>query len=134
VLATALRGRAIELIAIDTMMLFCLLLTNLYGWYLIPIFAVLALRRTNLGTVYLFVATALGLAYYPFYVYGHFNTGWEKLDVHLFLSIFLTVPMVIYLTAELVLGLYRTAVRSREETAVSAEKNAVGSSRRRVTT
>jgi hypothetical protein len=134
VLATALRGRAIELVAIDTMMLFCLLLTNLYGWYLIPIFAVLALRRTNLGTAYLFIATLLGLAYYPAYVYGHFNTGWEKFHVHLFLSIFLTVPIVVYLTAELGLGTYRTLVRSRAKSPVPADESAVGTARRRVTT
>jgi hypothetical protein len=96
------RGRPIEAATIDILMLFSLLLTNLYAWYLIPIFAVLALRRTRLGTGYLFIATVLGLAYYPAYVWGHFSSGWqEKLHVHLFLALFLTVPMVLYLIAEL---------------------------------
>lgn len=95
------RDRPLEAAAVDTLILFCLLLTNLYPWYLIPIFAVLALRRGTLGTVYLMGATALGLAYYPFYVWAHFNSGWEKFHVHLFLAIFLTLPMLVFLAAEL---------------------------------
>jgi hypothetical protein len=94
------RGRPVEAAAVDTLMLFSLLLTNLYGWYLIPIIAILALRRDRLGTGYLLIATGLGLAYYPMYVWGHFNSGWEKLHVHLFLALFLTVPMLVYLLAE----------------------------------
>jgi len=94
------RGRPLEAAAIDTLILFSLLLTNLYPWYLIPVFALLALRRDALGTAYLFVATGLGLAYYPMYVWAHFNSGWEKFHVHLFLSLFLTVPMLVYLLAE----------------------------------
>lgn len=94
------RGGEFELAVVATLMLFALLLTNLYAWYLIPIFAVMALRRDRLGVVYVFVATALGLAYYPAYVYAHFNSGWPKFQVHLFLSLFLTVPMLAYLAAE----------------------------------
>jgi hypothetical protein len=99
-LGTYLRGRPIEFVVADTLILFCLLLTNLYAWYLIPVFAALALRRSRLGTIYIFIGTALGLAYYPFYVYAHFNSGWEKFHVHLFLSLFLTVPLVLFLIAE----------------------------------
>ncbi len=95
------RGRPPEAIAVDTLILFSLLLTNLYPWYLIPVFAVLALRRDAIGTGYLLVATVLGLAYYPFYVWAHFNSGWEKFHVHLFLALFLTVPMLGFLVAEL---------------------------------
>jgi hypothetical protein len=94
------RGRPVEAAAVDTLMLFSLLLTNLYPWYLIPVFAVLALRRDALGTWYMLIATGLGLAYYPMYVWAHFNSGWEKLNVHLFLALFLTMPMLVYLFAE----------------------------------
>jgi len=120
------RGRPLEAAAIDLIMLFSLLLTNLYAWYLIPVFAVLAIRRTALGTAYLFLATALGLAYYPAYVWSHFNSGWaEKLDVHLFLSLFLTVPMVLYLFAEVGdwayrLIAHRADVRQQVDTSESA--------------
>jgi hypothetical protein len=94
------RGRPLEAAAVDTLMLFSLLLTNLYPWYLIPVFAVLALRRDALGTWYVLIATGLGLAYYPMYVWAHFNSDWEKLNVHLFLALFLTAPMLFYLVAE----------------------------------
>ena len=83
--------------ATDVLLLFSLLLTNLYPWYLIPIVALLALRRSDLNVCYVFAATTLGLAYYPFYVYAHFNSGLSRLEVHLFLSLFLTVPMIVYL-------------------------------------
>jgi hypothetical protein len=94
------RGRPPEAVAVDTLILFSLLLTNLYPWYLIPVIAVLALRRDRIGTGYLLVGTVFGLAYYPFYVWAHFNSGWEKFHVHLFLALFLTVPMLGYLVAE----------------------------------
>ena len=94
------RGRHIVASMVAMLLLFSLLLTNLYSWYLIPIVALLALRRDAPGTAYLFVATTLGLAYYPLYVYAHFNTEWSRLQVHLFLSLFLTVPMVIYLVVD----------------------------------
>jgi len=95
------RGRAPEAAAVDTLVLFSLLMTNLYPWYLIPIVAIVALRPDRIGLAYLFVATALGLAYYPAYVFARFDSGWPGLTVHLFLALFLTVPMLAFLAAEL---------------------------------
>jgi hypothetical protein len=94
------RGRVMETGVVDTLMLFSLLLTNLYPWYLIPIVAGVALWQNRLGLGYVFVGTALGLAYYPAYVYARFGSGWDELTLHLFLALFLTVPMLIYLIAE----------------------------------
>jgi len=95
------RGREIEAGIVHTLMLFSLLLTNLYPWYLIPIIAILALWQSpgwrSLG--YLFVGTTLGLTYYPAYVYARFGSGWDELTLHLFLALFLTVPILIYLSA-----------------------------------
>jgi hypothetical protein len=85
---------------VDTLMLFSLLLTNLFPWYLIPIVAGVALWRNRVGLGYVFVGTTLGLAYYPAYVYARFGSGWDELTLHLFLALFLTVPMLIYLIAE----------------------------------
>ncbi|MDP9366162.1 MAG: hypothetical protein M3Q10_18405 [Chloroflexota bacterium] len=93
-------GREFEAAVVATLMLFALLLTNLYPWYLIPVFAVVALRRDRLGLAYLFAATALGLAYYPAYVYAHFNSGWVKFHAHVFLALFLTLPMVAFLALD----------------------------------
>jgi hypothetical protein len=94
------RGRELEAGVIDTLILFSLLLTNLFPWYLIPIVASLALWQDRRGLGYVFVGTALGLAYYPAYVYARFGSGWDELTLHLFLALFLTVPMLIYLIAE----------------------------------
>jgi hypothetical protein len=94
------RGRVMEAGVVDTLMLFSLLLTNLYPWYLIPIVASVALWRSRRGLAYTFIGTTLGLAYYPAYVYARFGSGWDELNIHLFLALFLTVPMLIYLIAE----------------------------------
>jgi hypothetical protein len=98
----AWRGRPPELVAAGTMLLLLLLGTNLYAWYLIPVFALLAMRIDRLGFGYIVLATALGLAYYPMYVYAHFTTDWNRFHVHLFLSLFLTLPIVIYLTLRMI--------------------------------
>jgi alpha-1,6-mannosyltransferase len=93
------RGRVLEAGVVDTLMLFSLLLTNLYPWYLIPIVASLALWQSRRGLGYIFAGTTLGLAYYPAYVYARFDSGWGELTLHLFLALFLTVPMLLYLIA-----------------------------------
>jgi hypothetical protein len=94
------RGRVMEAGVVATLMLFSLLLTNLYPWYLIPIVACVALWQSRRGLGYVFVGTTLALAYYPAYVYARFGSGWDELTIHLFLALFLTVPMLIYLIAE----------------------------------
>ena len=60
----------------------------------------MALWQNRRGLAYVFVGTTLGLAYYPAYVYARFGSGWDELTLHLFLALFLTVPMLIYLIAE----------------------------------
>ena len=89
------RGQPIETAAAATLLVFLLLLTNLYPWYLIPVFAMITLRLDRAGLAYLFTATALGLLYYPMYVYGHYNTPWTRLHTHLFLALFLVLPMAL---------------------------------------
>lgn len=96
------RGRPLESGAAATLMLLSILLTNMYPWYLIPIFALLAMRLELPGLVFVIGATALGLVYYPAYVFVHFNSGWERYDRHLFLAVLLTVPIVLYLVVELI--------------------------------
>ena len=95
------RGRSPEAAAVDALLLFSLLMTNLYPWYLIPIVAIVALRPDRLALGYVFVATALGLAYYPAYVFARFDSGWQGITIHLFLALFLTAPMLLFLGAEL---------------------------------
>jgi hypothetical protein len=112
--AAAWKGRPPELAAAGTMLLLLLLGTNLYGWYLIPVFALLALRIDRLGFGYIVLASALGLAYYPMYVYAHFTTEWNRFNVHLFLSLFLMLPIVLYLVARLIEMLMSGRTTQRE--------------------
>ncbi len=102
---TVWRGRSPNLAAAETMMLFALLATNLYPWYLLPIVAALALAPNRRALVWLFAATALGLAYYPAYVFARFDAGWDDLGRHWFLALFLTAPMVAFLAANALDGL-----------------------------
>ncbi|HYH12039.1 MAG TPA: glycosyltransferase 87 family protein, partial [Thermomicrobiales bacterium] len=97
--ATVWRGRDPVRAAADTLLLLFLLMTNLYPWYLIPVIALLAMRPDRLGKIYIAVGTALGLFYYPMFIYGHYNSGWTRFQIHLFLALFLTVPIVAYLIA-----------------------------------
>lgn len=97
--ASVWKGRSPELAAAETLLLMLLLLTNLYGWYLIPVFALLALRLDRLNTGYIVAATALGLVYYPMFVFAHFNTAWSRFEVHQFLALFLTLPILAYFVA-----------------------------------
>ncbi len=100
-LAAVRRGYPVERASAEALMVFFLLFTNLYPWYLIPVLALLAIRLDRLSRAYLFAATGLALVYYPMYVYGHFNSGMERFHVHLFLALFLTVPILVYLTLRL---------------------------------
>lgn len=119
---STLRGRSMEIAAVETLLLFLLLQTNLYPWYLIPIFALVAIQFERFGLVYLFIASALGLFYYPMYVYGHFNSGWERFHVHLFLALFLTAPVVLYLAARPLALAWRT-IASRAKPAINRRRS-----------
>jgi hypothetical protein len=96
------RGRSPELAAAETLLLLFLCLTNLYPWYLVPVFALLAMRPDRLARIYAVVATVLGLVYYPMFVYGHYNSGWSRFQIHQFLALFLTLPILLYLFARLI--------------------------------
>jgi hypothetical protein len=97
-----LAGRFFNLLTFEraaavTLILFALLLTNLYPWYLIPIIALLAMELRPVGVAYAMVAALLGLCYYPAYVWAHFHSGWPKLEVHLFFAALLTAPLIAFL-------------------------------------
>ncbi len=106
ILWTLRRGNPPIRAMVHILLLFCLLMTNLYPWYLIPIFALLALNLDRSGIIYLAVQTTLGLAYYPLYVWAHYDSSFavNKLHVHLFLALFLTVPIVAFLALDAARG------------------------------
>jgi hypothetical protein len=41
------------------------------------------------------------------YVYAHFTTEWSRFHVHLFLALFLTLPILLYLLTSWALALRR---------------------------
>jgi hypothetical protein len=96
---SAWKGRAPATVAAETLLVMFMASTNLYPWYLIPVIALFALRPDRVSMWYVVGATALGLAYYPMFVYAHFNTGWSRFEVHQFLALFLTVPILLYFVA-----------------------------------
>ncbi len=95
--ASAWKGRAPEIVAAETLLVLFLTTTNLYPWYLVPVFGLIALRPDRLSLRYMVIATTLGLVYYPMFVFAHYNTEWMRFGVHQFLAIFLTVPILVYL-------------------------------------
>jgi hypothetical protein len=99
-----LRGYPVERAGAEALLVFFLLFTNLYPWYLIPVVALLALGTDRLSRLYLVAATALGLVYYPMYVYGHFSSGYDRYHTHLFLALFLTAPILVYLALRAIQG------------------------------
>jgi hypothetical protein len=95
-------GRYVTQAAIDLMLIFLLLLSLLYPWYLIAIIPLLAIRRTPFETAYLFVGTTLGLAYYPAFVWAWYGSGYARFERHLFLAMFLTLAILAYFIARFV--------------------------------
>jgi hypothetical protein len=94
-------GRPPELAAAETLLVLFLLMTNLYPWYLIPVIALLAMRPDRIARWYVMVATLAGLVYYPMFVFGHYNSGWTRFQIHQFLAIFLVGPILLYLLARI---------------------------------
>jgi hypothetical protein len=66
------------------------------------VIALLALHPDRLSRFYVIIATALGLVYYPMFVFGHYNSGWSRFEIHQFLAMFLTAPILLYLLLRLV--------------------------------
>jgi hypothetical protein len=92
----------IERAMADVLLLFSVLLTLLFPWYLIPIVAILALRHDRIGFAFLLCSSILGLIYYPLSDWAWSDTGWSASRVHLFQALFLTVPVVVFLAARVV--------------------------------
>jgi hypothetical protein len=88
------RGMRLESGLIDTFLLFALLVSLLTPWYLLPALALIALGGDRAQIVYLLVATALGLVYYPLSVWAWFDSGMSPFQVHLFQALILTVPIL----------------------------------------
>lgn len=117
------KGRPAPLAAAETLLLLFLCMTNLYGWYLIPIIALLALHPDRLSRVYVVIASTLGLVYYPMFIFGHYNSGWTRFRIHQFLSLFLAAPIVLYLLARL--ATWRLPLAASETSPATTSKTTV---------
>jgi hypothetical protein len=96
------QGRHVVQAAIDLSLVFLLLLSLLYPWYLVAVIPLLVIRGSPPAIAYLLVATMIGLAYYPAYVWAWHGSGYARLERHLFLAIFLTLPILAYFLVRLI--------------------------------
>ena len=94
------RGMRFERAVADTYLLFCVLVSLLYPWYLVPAIAVLALEPDVPAFAFLVTASALGLLYHPLSVWGWFNSGMAVFHVHLLQALFLLAPILVFLASE----------------------------------
>ena len=121
--AAVWKGRPAPLAAAETLLLLFLCMTNLYGWYLIPIIALLALHPDRLSRIYVVIASTLGLVYYPMFIYGHYNSGWTRFRIHQFLALFLTAPIVLYLVARV--ATWRLPLATRDTSPATTARSSV---------
>jgi hypothetical protein len=104
---TLRHGRPVEAVALDTFLLFLLFVSLLPPWYLIVPIGLLVLQRQPLDRSYLFLATALGLLYYPALMWALFSGHWPDERVQLLLGVVLSGPMLAYLALKLPAGVRR---------------------------
>jgi len=86
------------------LLLFFLLVSSLYSWYLIPVVGLLALRRDRIDTAYVLLTPTLALALYPLDVWAWFGAGFNGPQVHLFEAAFLAAPALALLAVQGVRG------------------------------
>lgn len=106
------RGHSPALGAAETLLVLFLLMTNLYGWYLIPVIALVALKPDLISRSYAVLASCLALIYYPMFVFGHYNSGWSRFHIHQFLALFLTAPILLYLASRVFAWVWTLAAQS----------------------
>jgi hypothetical protein len=103
----------------NILLLFTVLVTMFFPWYLIPVIAVLTLKRNRIGYAYLFLASALGLLHYPLMVWAWYDSDLPTFSIHLFEALFVTLPALTFFAVQILLP-------GRERAQQGAQK-AVGS-------
>ena len=108
------QDRDLERVVVDVFLLFLLLVSVLYAWYLLPAFAVIALTRRLDEMVFLLSITLLSLCSYVVAVWFWFHIPWPAPIVRqLALALFLTLPIVVFLSPRLV-SYYRVRRQGHE--------------------
>lgn len=86
---------------LSVLLLFYLLVSSLFLWYLIPVIGLLALSDSRNGRFYLIIATLLGVLLNTLSVWSWFNAGFtHPFQIRLFQSLFSTAPILLFLFLE----------------------------------
>jgi hypothetical protein len=99
---------------VNSLLMFNLLLTTFYPWYLIPVIAILALKRDKVRLAYLFSASTLSLALGPVGIWAWFEAKLALLGIHLFGITFNSVPALLFLAAQVLSPSKRRYAAKRE--------------------
>jgi hypothetical protein len=76
------------------LLLFILLVSSFFAWYLIPVVAILVLRNDPVSRIYLYAATLFALAFYTFTVWAWFNSGMTPFQVRSYVAVVKVFPVV----------------------------------------
>jgi hypothetical protein len=76
------------------LLLFVLLVSSFFAWYLIPVMALLVLRSDRISRVYLYWATLFGLIFYTFSVWAWFNSGLTPFQVRSYAAMYTVLPVI----------------------------------------
>jgi len=83
--------------ALAILLLVTQLATNLFPWYLVTVVPLIAMYNEEQERWYLFMATLLGLVYYPISTWVWARLPKDPPAVHIYQALLLTVPILVYL-------------------------------------
>ncbi|MHB0857082.1 MAG: glycosyltransferase 87 family protein [Anaerolineae bacterium] len=116
------KRRSVEDTIIDALLLVFVLLSSLFPWYVIPVFALIAWRGTASLWAFSIVYALLGLAYYPASIWAWAQQAWTQPRIHMFQALLLAAPILAFVLGRMVYVAYRanysfTSDETQEQTA-----------------
>ena len=97
------QDRDLERAIVDAFLLFVILVSTLYAWYLIPVFSVIALTRRRGEMAFLLCSTLLPLCSYVVAVWFWWYIRWpDPIVRQLAFAVFLTLPIIGFLCFRLI--------------------------------
>ncbi|MHB1294860.1 MAG: glycosyltransferase 87 family protein [Anaerolineae bacterium] len=110
---------------IDALLLVFVMLSSLFPWYVIPVFALIAWRGTKPALVFAIVYATLGLLYYPASVWAWAQEGWTQPTIHAFQALILAAPIIAFVLGRMACVAFRADYRfAVDETADDAGRAA----------
>lgn len=92
----SIQERNIDRALVYLLLLFYILVSSLYPWYLIPVIGLLALDLAPLGLAYVFAASALALLSYLVNIWARFDAGLSLFEMRLCVAACLTLPILVF--------------------------------------